>query len=132
MGICILDNGILIFLDGNRVAVQSAGAGFFTKRRAYSRSKFGEAVCEHKPACSLVHTVGVDKIVPLGAEVVEGAARYHSVVQRLAVLAEGHAAVHTAGCLLLSVLHIEGSVELTVILYSFKGLKALVFCSFIL
>ena len=94
----VFNGSQLVFLDGDRFAVEAAGAGRLAQGRADPAGEFGEVVGLEQPLDGVSEVAGIDQIVPLGDQVVQRTAGNHAV-QDGAGLAEGDAALHAAGSL---------------------------------
>ncbi len=92
----ILNDGILVFLRGYRLSHQIAGAGRLAQGGADPGCKLRKAVGLCEPAVSLLPVPGVNQIVPLRHQIVERTAAGHPAKIH-SRLAEGNAALHTAG-----------------------------------
>ena len=97
-GKCLFDNGVFIFLDGDRIAVQTAGTCLFTQCRTNTGGEFRKTVGQQQPIRSFFPEAVVDHVVPLRTKVIQRAAGNHAK-DRLACLTERDTAVHTAGTL---------------------------------
>ena len=90
----ILDNGMLVLLRRNRITVQTAGTCSLAERRTYSGGKLREIVGLFQPVICLLPVTGVDKVIPLGNQVMQRTATCHPADCH-ARLAERNAAFHT-------------------------------------
>ena len=115
-----LDDGSLIFLGGNRLAVHVAGAGRLTESRTNTTGKFRKTVGLGKTEISLFEISAVNQIVGLRYQIVQGTAGSHAC-KHITILAEGNAALHTACPLLLLLLKLQGSFELMEMFDPLKG-----------
>ena len=97
-----LDDLVLDPLNGHRVVVDAEHARRLARGRAQAPGELREVVGGVEPLHGLRPVVAVHKVVPLRNEVAE----------RAAVVAEGDAAVHAAGTLLLGGVLAEGLVDL--------------------
>ncbi len=97
-----LDDLVLDPLDGDRVLVDPEHAGGLAGGRAEAPGELGEVVGGVQALHGVGPVVPVDQVVPLRDQVAE----------RAAVVAEGDAAVHATGALLLGGLLAEGLVDL--------------------
>ena len=95
-----IGDGHLDILDGYRRVGNSQHAGPFAGRRAYPAGEFGEIIGLVQAVQRFAPLVTVDQIVPLGNQIVNGAA----VVR----LAERHPAIHAA-CALPGKVRVVGS-----------------------
>ena len=116
----VLYDAQLVFPDGDRISVEAAGTGRLAQGGTHPAGKLGEVVGFQQPLQSVGEVAGVDQIVPLGHQVVEGAAGHHATQYRPG-LAEGHAARHTPGALPPAVVPAEPGVELVVVLNTLQG-----------
>src|SRR5262245_1737570 len=98
----MLDDPDLDLLDGDGVVVDAEHAGAFARRRTEAARELREVVRGVQAIEGLPPTVAVDEIVPVG----------NKVAERAALMAEGDAAVHAAGALLLQLLAFKGKVDL--------------------
>ena len=127
---CLFNDGIFIFLDCDRIAVQSAGAGLFTQRRADTGGELRETVGEQQTVCRLVPEPVVNHVVPLRAEIVQRTSGDHAK-DRLACLAERHTAVHAACALFAAFFVRKRRVKFTIGLDSLQRLLSGIFDSLI-
>ena len=118
MGKSVLNDLALIVLGGDRLTVFPAGAGRLTQSRTHPGGELGQTVGATEADICLLPVAVVHQIVDLRHQVVEWTAGGHAADHHPR-LAEGDAAVHTPGPLLLLLLEGEGGVELV------KGLNAL-------
>ena len=119
--VAVFHNGPLIFLDRYREAGgHAAGTGGFAQGGADPAGKFRVPVGGNQPPHRQVPLALIDQIIPLGNQVVQGAAADHAS-QHHAALAEGNAAVHTPGALGLLFIRVEGNVELLEVFNPFQG-----------
>ena len=102
----MLDDAQLDLLDRHRVLVDVEHARLLARRRADAAGEFREVVGRVQELDGLFPTVAVDQVVPLG----------NDVAQRATFVAEGDAAVHAAGGLLLELLLREMIVDLAPVL----------------
>ncbi len=100
----MFNNGILIFLCRDRIAMQPAGTGMFTERRAYSCRKFWKIIGFLEAVIGALPVSCIDQIIPLGHQIMQRTARSHPG-NRHPCLTERHAALHTSCALLLLFLH---------------------------
>ena len=126
----VFNDRILIFLDSDRIAVQSAGARLFTKRRTYTGGKFRKAVGQEQTICCLIPKALVHHVIPLRTQVIQRASGNHAK-DRLACLTERNTAVHAACALLLPFFQRQRRVEFTVRLDSFQRFLPCIFDSLI-
>ena len=95
----VLDDGVLVFLDGDGIAGgHAAGAGGLAQGGADPAGELRKTVGGGQAAQSQLPAALADQIVPLGDEVVQRATAGHAADHH-AALAEGDAAVHAAGAL---------------------------------
>ena len=87
-------------LDRDRRFDQAQDAGAFTRRRADAAGKFGKIVGGVEPIQSFAPAVLIDQIIPFRDQIIDGAA----TLRHCSGMAEGDAAVHAAGALLLKIL----------------------------
>ena len=118
MGKSVLNDLALIVLGGDRLTVFPAGAGRLTQGGTHPGGELRQAVGAAEADIRLFPVAVVHQIVDLRHQVVEGTAGGHAADHHPR-LAEGDAAVHTPGPLLLLLLEGKGSVELV------KGVNAL-------
>ena len=111
--VSLFDYRVLVFLDRYSITIHSACACFFAKRGADSRSELREGIGHGEPVKSLVPEALVNKVVPVGAEVIQRAPCDHAA-DGLSVLAERDAAVHAAACLFFSLVIFYRCVEFVV------------------
>ena len=95
-----IDDGALDGLDRDRRLVDAEDARTLARRRTNAAGKLREVVGLVQPFQRVLPVASVNEVVPLGDEVVDGAAGGHALDQRPGV-AERHAAVHATGALFL-------------------------------
>ena len=95
----LLHDGVLVVPDAGGLVVQAQVAGLLAQRRAHAPGELGEGVAQRQALVGLFPQAAPCEVVPLGNEVVQGAARDALArPERHARLAEGNAARHaTAG-----------------------------------
>src|SRR5207245_4837337 len=86
----------------HRIVVDAEHAGPCAGRGTQAARPLGEIVGDGEAVDGLAPAVAVHEVVPVGNE----------VTQRTALVAEGDAAVHAAGALLLELVRLEGEVDL--------------------
>ena len=108
--------------DGALVVVNRLGlvraaqvAGRLAQRRTHAARELGHGRGQRQTFGRLLPLTAIDEVVPLGNEVVQGAATWACLAKRDARLAEGHAAHHAAARLHLLLLGREQLVELVVV-----------------
>ena len=110
-----LDDGNLNLLDGHGIVIDSQHAGALARSRTKPPGKLGEIVGGVQAADGLAPAVAVNQVVPVRDEVAE----------RASLMAEGNAAVHAAGSLLLQLRFLERKVNLLPVVDSLLGGPAL-------
>ena len=108
----VLNDPQLIFLHGDRVPMETAGAGRLAQGGTHPSGKLRKIVGLQEPLECMPEIAGVDEVVPLRHQIVQRTAGHHSV-QDGAGLAEGDAALHTARPLAPALLPAQPGVELT-------------------
>src|SRR5439155_17387331 len=83
----------------NRIVVDIKYARLFARCRTYTSGEFGEIVGPMQPVHRFAPTAAVNQVIPVG----------YYVSKRAPLMAEGDAAVHTAGALRLQLIggHLE-------------------------
>ena len=109
-------------LDGNGRLINAQHTGGFARRGADAAGEFGEVVGGVQAANGALPAVVVGQVVPVGNE----------VVYRAAGVAEGHAAIHAARCLVALLLYRERLVDFEPVVDAFfdwaaRGLFAIDF-----
>ena len=109
--VAVLHHGPLVFLDGDGVSRgHAAGAGSLTQSGAHPAGEFGIAVGSNEPLHRQIPLALINKVIPLGDQVVQGASAEHTSQQHTA-LAEGDTTVHTPGALGLLLIGMQGDVK---------------------
>ena len=93
------------FLNGHRRLVDPQHTSAFARRRADAAGEFGEVVGAAEDVVSFLPAFVVDSVIEF---------RDH-IPQRATAMAEGHAAIHTAGCLLVQAFFVEAACEFLVV-----------------
>ena len=101
-----LDDGQLVIVDGDAFSQHPAGAGGLAESGADPAREFGEIVGLCQTGKGLLPVAVVDFIIPFRNQIVQWTAAEHAA-EVCAGLAEGHAAVHAPGGLLLPLLQIQ-------------------------
>ena len=95
----VINNAALDILDGDGGRADAEDAGAFARRGTDAAGELGEVVRFVEAFERFLPEAAIDEVVPLGDEVVDGAAAGHAA-DKLAGVAEGHAAIHAAPALL--------------------------------
>ena len=95
----VVNDAALDVLDGDGRRADAEHAGAFARRGADASGELREVVRLVQTVERLLPEAAIDEVVPLGDEVVDGAAAGHAA-DELAGVAEGHAAIHAAPALL--------------------------------
>ena len=95
-GVPLLHDGQLVLLDGDRIAVEPAGAGRLTQGGAHPAGKLRKVIGLVQALEGVVRIPMIYQVVPLGHQIVQRAAGEHPR-QLHPRLAEGHAALHAPG-----------------------------------
>ncbi len=106
-----VDDGVLDVLDGDGRLVDAEDAGALAGRGADAAGELGEIVGLVQAVQRLLPQPAVDEVVPLGDEVVDGAAGGHTA-DELAGVAERDAAIHAPRALRAELLLLHVVVEL--------------------
>ena len=93
---CIFNDSIFIFLNSNRLVIQSAGTCFFTKCRADTGGKFRKIIGQQQTLCCPVKHAVIYQVIPFRTQVVQRTAGHHAAQQRFTGLTERNATVHAA------------------------------------
>ena len=117
-----LDDIELIVVDRDRITVHPADAGLLTERRTHAPGELREIAGLKESGQSVPGVIQIHLVVPLRDHVVQGTARYHAR-QLHRALAHGHAAVHAARSLFLSLLLAERQMKLQIIRQSLHRLS---------
>ena len=94
----VIGDGDLNVLDGHGGGVHAEDAGAVARGGTDAAGELGEVVGLVETLEGFFPEAAVDEVVPLGDQVIDGAAAGHAADER-AGMAEGDAAVHTAGAL---------------------------------
>ena len=115
-----VNDGAFEALDGDGRGVDAEHAGAFAGRRADAAGEVGEVIGLVQPFEGFLPQAAIDQVVPLGDEVVDGAAGGHAAEQGAGV-AEGDAAIHAARALLAQLAFLQVVVELVPVADALEG-----------
>ena len=112
-----LDDKELIIMHGHRLCMLPLSAGLLAQSRAYTTSKFREAIGLLQAGVGIGHLPLVDTVIPLRDQIMKGTPRHHAMKLH-ARLAERYATVHAASRLLHPLLIRQHLMEVVIILHA--------------
>ena len=116
----VVDDLALDVLDGDGRRADAQDARAFARRGTNATGEFREIIGLMQAFEGFAPKAAIDEVVPFGNEIVDGAAGSHAADERAGV-AEGNAAIHATGTLLLEFLGVQMQMELVPVLDAFKG-----------